>query len=414
LITDKLILKEVFNMLYREIQKNEDRLSILGFGCMRLPEMDGKIDEELATRQLRHAIDQGVNYVDTAYPYHMGQSEPFLGRALSEGYREKVRLATKLPTWFVEKREDMDRFLAEQLGKLQTDHIDYYLVHGLERSSWDKMRKLGVLSFLDSSLADGKIRNAGFSFHGDRDTFKEIVDAYDWTMCLIQYNYLDTENQAGTEGLRYAAGKGLGVMIMEPLRGGNLVKFVPPEVQAIWDKAPVKRTPAEWGLRWVWDHPGVTVVLSGMNDEVNIDENIRIASTAEAGSLTAEERDIIAEVAGTYRRIMKVACTGCRYCMPCPYGVDIPNCFELYNNLFLSGDTQMVRMFYAGQLGGIMGEKANASLCQDCGKCVEVCPQHIAIPEELKHVAEELEGEGFPETVEAFKQFFMPPGTPKD
>ena len=401
-------------MLYREIQKNEDRLSILGFGCMRLPEMDGKIDEELATRQLRHAIDQGVNYVDTAYPYHMGQSEPFLGRALSEGYREKVRLATKLPTWFVEKREDMDRFLAEQLGKLQTDHIDYYLVHGLERSSWDKMRKLGVLSFLDSSLADGKIRNSGFSFHGDRDTFKEIVDAYNWTMCLIQYNYLDTENQAGTEGLRYAAGKGLGVMIMEPLRGGNLVKFVPPEVQAIWDKAPVKRTPAEWGLRWVWDHPGVTVVLSGMNDEVNIDENIRIASTAEAGSLTAEERDIIAEVAGTYRRIMKVACTGCRYCMPCPYGVDIPNCFELYNNLFLSGDTQMVRMFYAGQLGGVMGEKANASLCQDCGKCVEVCPQHIAIPEELKHVAEELEGEGFPETVEAFKQFFMPPGTPKD
>ncbi|MBN2488321.1 MAG: aldo/keto reductase [Methanosarcinaceae archaeon] len=398
-------------MLYREIQKNGDRLSTLGFGCMRLPETDGKIDEERATRQLRHAIDQGVNYVDTAYVYHMGQSEPFLGRALSDGYREKVRLATKLPTWFVEKREDMDRFLAEQLNKLQTDHIDYYLVHGLERSSWDKMRELGVLSFLDSALAEGKIRYAGFSFHGDRDTFREIVDAYDWAMCLIQYNYLDKENQAGTEGLRYAAGKGLGVMIMEPLRGGNLVRVVPPEVQAIWDKAPVKRTPAEWGLRWVWDHPEVTVVLSGMNDEANIEENIRIASTAKAGSLTAEERDIVAEVAGTYRRIMKVPCTGCRYCMPCPYGVDIPNCFELYNNLFLSGDTQMVRMFYAGQLGGVMGEKANASLCQECGKCVEVCPQHIAIPEELKHVAEELEGEGFPETVEMFKQFFKPPGT---
>ena len=222
-------------MLYRKMKKNGDELSILGFGCMRLPQKkgspgSGKIDEERATRQIHYAIEQGVNYFDTAMPYHMGASEPFLGRALANGYREKIKLATKLPPWSVKARQDMDQLLKVQLANLRTDYIDYYLVHALEKGSWQKMKNLGVLAFLDAARADGRIINAGFSFHGDKDTFKEIVDAYHWEFCQIQYNFLDRQNQAGLEGLKYAAAKGMGVIIMEPLRGGNLAGKIPPAV----------------------------------------------------------------------------------------------------------------------------------------------------------------------------------------
>ncbi len=261
-------------MLYRKIPKNRDELSILGFGCMRLPaKEDGTIDEERATKQVRYAIDHGVNYVDTAWPYHIGQSEPFLGRALVDGYREKVKLATKLPSWMVKSREDMDKFLNAQLEKLKTDQIDYYLIHALVGELWDNVEKLGVADFLDKAKADGQIVNAGFSFHGAADDFKRIVDAYEWDFCQIQYNFLDEKNQAGTEGLEYAASKDLGIIIMEPLRGGNLASSVPAAVKEIWDEALTKRTAAEWALHWVWNHPEVTVVLSGMKEESNIEEN---------------------------------------------------------------------------------------------------------------------------------------------
>jgi len=230
---------------------------------MRLPQKRGRIDEKRAIKQVHYAIDQGVNYIDTAVMYHMGGSEPFLGRALAGGYREKVRLATKLPPGLIKTREEMDKVLGAQMKRLKTDFIDYYLLHGLNGESWNKIKELGACEFLDKAKADQRIRFAGFSFHGDREAFKEIVDAYDWDFCQIQYNYLDVQNQAGTEGLEYAAGKGLGMIIMEPLRGGNLTGRIPPEVQAIWDEAEVKRTPAEWALRWIWNHPGVTVVLSG-------------------------------------------------------------------------------------------------------------------------------------------------------
>lgn len=328
-------------MLYRTVPKNGDELSILGFGCMRLPvREDFSIDEERATEQVRYAIDHGVNYVDTAWPYHNGESEPFLGRALAGGYREKVKLATKLPSWLIETREDMDKYLNAQLEKLRTDHIDYYLVHALVGDLWDNVKNLGITDFLGKAKADGRIVNAGFSFHGAGEDFRRIVDSYDWDFCLIQYNFLDEKNQAGTAGLEYAAAKGLAVIVMEPLRGGNLTRTVPQVVKEIWNEAPVKRSPAEWALRWVWNHPGVTVVLSGMNDEENIRENLRIADEAYPDSLTEEELELVKRVEAKYRELLKVGCTGCQYCMPCPAGVNIPLCFEHYNNLNLADNPE--------------------------------------------------------------------------
>ncbi|MDJ0783959.1 MAG: aldo/keto reductase [Desulfosarcinaceae bacterium] len=288
-------------MRYRKMPKNGDELSILGFGAMRLPlREDRSIDEVRAIAQIRDAIDQGVNYVDTAWPYHGGQSEPLVGRALKEGYRQRVKIATKLPLWMIHTRADMDRYLNAQLKKLATDRIDYYLLHALDGVSWDRMAQLGVADFLDAALADGRIGNAGFSFHGLLEDFKRIVDAYDWTFCQIQYNILDRENQAGSEGLAYAAAKKLGVVVMEPLRGGNIsLPEAPPAVAEIWQKAAIQRSPAEWALRWVWDHPDVTVVLSGMNEEAHIAENLAIADTARPKSLTPAEHALVAEAART-------------------------------------------------------------------------------------------------------------------
>jgi predicted aldo/keto reductase-like oxidoreductase len=379
-------------MQYRQVPKNGDNLSALGFGAMRLATKRMRIDEERATRQIRSAIDDGVNYIDTAVPYHGGESERFLGRALQEGYREKVKLATKLPPWSVITREDMDRILEIQLKKLQTDHIDYYLLHGLEAGHWKRLMDLGVLEFLDSAKAAGKITNAGFSFHGDRKTFKEIIDAYDWIFCQIQYNFLDETNQAGTEGLRYAAAKNIAVMVMEPLRGGMLAGKLPADVEQVYREAGTKRSAAAWALRWVWNHPEVTVVLSGMNDEAHIAENLKTCEEALPGSMTADDLATVEKVAATYRKLIKVGCTGCAYCMPCPSGVNIPQCFSLYNDYSLGLNRMMTRGFYGMQLMGGMAAPADASLCRNCGKCVKACPQKIAIPEELKKVRSTLGG----------------------
>jgi hypothetical protein len=396
-------------MLYRKMPKSGDELSILGFGCMRLPSKeDGSIDEERATRQIRDAIDQGVNYVDTAWPYHMGESEPFLGRALADGYHEKVNIATKLPSWLVETREDMDTFLNAQLEKLQTDRIEYYLAHSLVGDEWDRLEKLGIHEFFDKAKADGRIKYAGFSFHGKGSDFNHIVDSYDWDFCQIQYNYLDEEKQAGTAGLEYAASKGLAVMIMEPLRGGKLTHPVPPEVKDIWDRAPTRKTPAEWGLRWVWNHPEVTVVLSGMNEETHIEENLRIADEAYPNSLTEQELQFVAQARKKYRELMKVGCTGCLYCMPCTAGVNIPNCFEVYNDKYLSGKTEEADLHYVLQLGGIIygGETGFASQCIQCGKCLKKCPQHIDIPAVLATVVEEMERDDLEQRIAMAREMF--------
>ena len=395
-------------MQYRTMGRTGDKLSVLGFGAMRVPQKRGRIDEARATRQIRYAIDQGVNYVDTAMLYHMGANEPFLGRALADGYRQKVKLATKPLLSAIKTREDMDRVLKAQLAMLRTDYIDYYLFHGLNGQVWKRMRDLGGRDFMDKAKADGRIRFAGFSFHGDIDAFKEIVDDYDWDACLIQYNYLDENNQAGTEGLKYAAAKGLGVAVMEPLRGGNLAGRLPPAVQAIWDEAEIKRSPAEWALRWVWNHPEVTVVLSGMNREDHIRENLRIADEALPNSLSEKELALVSRVAETYRGLMKSGCTGCRYCMPCPSGVDIPSCFEIHNSAHIFGNIQVQRVMYLLRLGGLdeAAESSLASQCVECGECEKKCPQELPVSELLKDVAKDFEGRGTKAIMRFLSSFF--------
>jgi predicted aldo/keto reductase-like oxidoreductase len=377
-------------MQYRKIEKTGEELSVLGFGAMRLPTKNGRPDEKRATEQIRYAIDHGVNFIDTAIAY---MNEPLVGRILGDGYREKVKLATKIPPWKVKNPEELEKVFQIQLENFNTDHIDYYMLHGLTAPGWEKMLKFGALEFLDKLKSQGKIKNAGFSFHGDKDLFKEIVEVYDWDFCLIQYNYLDEENQAGKEGLEYAAAKGMGVLIMEPFRGGNLTRKVPPEVQEIWNHAPVKRTPAEWALRWVLNHPKVTCVLSGMNEEEHIKENLRIADEALPNSLTEEELELIGKVRDKYRGLMKIGCTGCRYCMPCPAGVDIARCFESYDSMHIFGDETQTKIMYAIGLGVFHeGKIAYASKCIKCGKCEKHCPQNLPIMDLLDDVSGEMEG----------------------
>ena len=370
------------------MNKVESGLSILGFGCMRLPvTKDGNIDENQATDMLRYAIDHGVNYVDTAYPYHNGESEPFVGRALQGEYREKVNLATKLPSWLIKSRADMDRYLDEQLKRLKTDHIDFYLVHGLMKPFWENLSTLGVTDFLDSAIADGRIKYAGFSFHDELALFKEIVDAYDWTFCQIQYNFMDEQHQAGTEGLRYAADHGLGIVIMEPLRGGMLTRDIP-SINNIWKKAPVRRSLPDWALRWVWNHPEVTVVLSGMSSFEQVEQNVGYAKGGLPNSLSQEELSLFKEVEVEYKKRIKIPCTGCRYCMPCPSNVSIPECFEMYNQgcMFEAPDAASLQYDFALS-GFLTGSPGFASQCQECGECDEKCPQGIPIREYLQKVA---------------------------
>jgi predicted aldo/keto reductase-like oxidoreductase len=376
-------------LLYRKMKKADPELSILGFGAMRLPvSPDGHVDEPGAVRMIRYAVDHGVNYIDTAYPYHNGESETTVGKALADGYRDRVNLATKLPSWLIKAREDMDKYLDEQLNKLGTDHIDFYLIHGLIQPFWESLSSLGVLEFLDDALSDGRIRYAGFSFHDTVELFREIVDAYDWTFAQIQYNYMDEEYQAGTKGLQYAAKKGLGIVVMEPIRGGLLSRDVP-GVTELWQAAPGRRTPAEWALRWVWEHPEVTVVLSGMSTMDQVVQNVSYADGGLPNSLGAQELAVYDRVREEFRKKMAIPCTGCRYCQPCPHGVSIPECFEMYNQAHMFDAKESVTQTYTAFLGGFFdGIPAYASCCQDCGECEEKCPQGLPIRENLRKVVE--------------------------
>lgn len=373
-------------MLYRKFGKTNEMVSTLGFGCMRLPLIKQgdttKINEEKAIKLIRYSIDEGVNYVDTAYPYHGngmgggGASEPLLGKALKDGYREKVKVATKLPSWLIKTRQDMDKYLNEQLQRLDVESIDFYLVHALNNDTWSKLKELGIDDFLNQAIKDGKIKHAGFSFHDKLGVFKEIVDYYNWSFCQIQYNYLDENYQAGTEGLNYAAKKGLGIVIMEPLRGGKLVN-VPDDVKDIFNKSKIKRTPVKWSLSWILNHPEVSVILSGMNEFEQVSENVKIASEIEANSFTKEEMKIIEEAKRIFKDKIKVSCTACKYCMPCPQGVDIPSNFSAYNDYYLFGKSDIYSR---------LDRKQRASNCIECGKCEKHCPQGISIPKELKNV----------------------------
>jgi len=392
-------------MQYRHIPKTGDRLSVLGFGCMRLPVKSGRIDEARAIAQIRLAMDHGVNYFDTAWPYHGGESEPLLGKALSGGRRDGVRIATKLPSWLIQSRAEMDVYLNAQLERLKTDRIDYYLVHSLMGPTWDRLKSLQIMEFLESARRDGRIGYAGFSFHGKLPDFKRIVDDFSGEFCQIQYNYLDQEYQAGTEGLEYAAARNLGIIIMEPLRGGNLGRpDAPPRIAEIWAKSQTLRSPAEWALRWVWNRPEVTVVLSGMNEEAQVEENVRVAEDAFPGTLADADLALIQQAACTYREIMRVPCTGCGYCMPCPSDVEIPGIFELFNKYHLFGNLKEVLMTYTVRLSGVMtGKTGYATQCVQCGECLEKCPQQIPIPDALAQVVTLFEGKDRPEIPAIFR-----------
>ncbi len=380
-------------VLYRRMPKTGDELSILGFGCMRLPGSAGRVNEVEAIRQIRYAIDKGVNYLDTAWPYHNGNSEVVLGKALKDGYREKVKIADKLPHWLCRKREDMDYYLDEQLSRLDVKQIDYYLIHMLDGSTWKKALDMGVIDFMDRARASGKIAHIGFSFHGPRDDFKTVIDGYDWEFCQIQYNILDEHAQAGIEGLEYARSKDIGVIVMEPLRGGALAGQLPKEVEAVYRKNHSGRSNADWALRWIWNHPGIITVLSGMNSMEQLDENLEIASEAHIESMSREETDTVSSAAETFRSLMKVPCTGCQYCMPCPQAVDIPSAFSFYNQKYLFKQGFMSRAVYLLQHGTIQGRKPSlASQCVECGLCMKHCPQGIQIPGELRKVEKEFEG----------------------
>jgi uncharacterized protein len=371
-------------MNYRVNPKNNDKLSILGFGCMRFAKDEKEVEE-----QIIHAIENGVNYFDTAYIYP--NSEATLGRVISKGYRHRIKLATKMPPYLIKKYEDFDKVFNTQLGRLQTDYIDYYFIHMItDINIWNRLVNLGILKWITEKKQKGQIINIGFSYHGGREEFVKIVDAYDWEFCMIQFNYLDENNQAGKSGMEYASAKGLPVMVMEPLRGGKLVTKLPKQVYDVFKSAYVKRSPAEWAFRWIWNHPEVTVVLSGMNSKEMIDENIMVASQVEANSFTKQDFEIFEKVRNILNEKIKVSCTGCNYCMPCPKGVDIPTCFSCYNDTAIEGRMAAIGKYVMQT--SLKSKAHNASQCSKCGKCEAHCPQKIAIRDELAKVSKTMEG----------------------
>lgn len=369
-------------MQYRKFGNTGIEVSALGFGCMRLPINEDKtIDEEKAIAMIRHAIDSGVNYVDTAYPYHQGTSELVVGKALKDGYREKTYLADKLPVWLLEKEEDFDKYLDEQLKKLDTDHIDFYLLHALSRERFEeKVKKLNLVKKMEAAKAAGKIRHIGFSFHDSLDVFKEIVDYYDgWEFCQIQYNYINTNYQAGTEGLRYAAARGMAVIIMEPLLGGKLANLAPHVAEVF----PEGKSHVEYALDFLWDQPEVSLLLSGMTQPDQVEANLEYAGRSHVGMVTEEDRKIYAKAKEIFDEMALVNCTKCAYCMPCPFGLNIPELFAAYN-MTASHGMAAAKAAYAE-----LSTKADA--CRACHHCEKECPQHIHISEIMPKVAKIFE-----------------------
>ena len=373
-------------MQYRQLGKTGIDLSILGFGCMRLPMIDSKpeiIDYKKATHLLHSAIEQGVNYIDTAYFYHAsvfgqrGESEPFVGEALSGGWREKINLATKMPLIHLRQKEQMELFLNEQLERLRTDYLDFYLLHALNGEIWERMCSLGVREFMDKKKAEGKIRFPAFSFHGEAEDFKRICDEYDWTFAQIQYNYMDINFQAGYEGLKYAAGKGIGIVVMEPLKGGKLAQKIPSEMSDIFNAASETRSPAEWALRYIWNEAAVVSLLSGMNSEEQLAENIRVANEVKADSLTTDDLKMYESLRIAMGTRIKADCTECRYCMPCTSGVDIPDVLEAVNKAAIWNDTNP-------WLTGYISVNGKAGRCTECRECENVCPQGLPISTLMK------------------------------
>ncbi len=356
---------------------------------MRLPTLDDRrnsanIDEAEAISMIRHAIDNGVNYLDTAYPYHEGQSEVLVAKALQAGYRARVKVATKLPVWLVKSTDDFDRYLDEQLEKLQTDYVDFYLFHALNKDIWrDVVLEHRLLARAEAALADGRIRHLGFSFHGDYPAFYDIVTGSSlWTMCQIQYSYMDTENQAGTRGLQLAAHQGLAVVVMEPLLGGRLAD-PPPDIRDFIEEFPIKRTPAEWALRWLWNQPEVSLVLSGMSTMEQVEQNLAYVVDSRIGYFGPEEAELISQVREKYMARTVVPCTRCGYCMPCPNGVDIPGNLELFNYSHTHNDVVSAQIRYKV----LLSDSQRAGACTSCGSCEPLCPQKLEIPQWMAKVS---------------------------
>ena len=373
-------------MKYRSFGKLKWKVSALGFGAMRLPTISddaGRINEPEAIRMLRYAIDHGINYIDTAYPYHRGNSEILVGKALQNGYRNKVKLATKMPSWLINNQQDMDRILEEQLNRLKT-HIDFYLLHGLGEERWEKLKALDVIGWAEEKIREGKFDHMGFSFHDNYEALKSIIDDYDgWTFCQIQYNYMDEECQAGTKGLEYAASKGLAVVVMEPVAGGRLALKPAKPILDLFEKAETKKTQAEWALSWVWNHPEVSVALSGMSSIQQVEENVNIAEKSAPHMLTKRELDFINQVARKYKEVGFIDCSGCKYCQPCPEGVDIPAIFSLVNEFYIKNMSNDIKTKYSEQIP----PECQAKKCAKCGKCEELCPQLLPIRNLLRHAA---------------------------
>ncbi|MDR2829856.1 MAG: aldo/keto reductase [Methanobrevibacter sp.] len=374
-------------MKYKKIDKTGDELSILGYGCMRYPHKNGRINFEETEKQIRIAIDNGVNYFDTAYIYP--QSEEVLGKILSEGYREKVKIATKTHISKIKSMERLKKVFQRQLKRLQTDYIDYYLLHDITLEDWGKFKEIGILTFIEKEKKKNRIKNFGFSFHGNINNFKKILDDYDdWDMTLIQYNYIDENYQVGEEGLEYASSKNVGIMIMEPLRGGMLINKLSKESKKLIKNFPIKRSPAEWALKWLWNDERIDVVISGMSSQEDIMENIAIASEVEPNSLNEDEFELINKLRNNFKNNVAVDCTGCGYCLPCPYGVDIPLSFSYYNDKIIFKRGVYYSVFY---LLKTTENKSYASVCAKCGVCESKCPQNIPIMKELDNVNSNLE-----------------------
>ena len=375
-------------MNYRK-DKYGNELSILGYGCMRFPRKQGKIDMAETEKLIRLAIAQGVNYFDTAYIYP--GSEAAVGEILEKtGLRSKVNIATKLPHYLIKSIDGIEKLFQEELRRLRTDHVDYYLMHMLnDTDTWNRLKALGIEAWIAEKKKSGAIRQVGFSYHGNSETFCKLLDAYDWEFCQVQYNYLDEHSQAGRRGVEYAYSKGIPVIIMEPLRGGRLVDLLPEQAKALFAAYPVKRSPAEWGLRWLWDQESVTVVLSGMGREDMLRENLRVASQVRSGELGAEESDLYAQVVRAINESVKVGCTGCGYCQPCPKGVDIPGTFAAYNRWH--GEEKSGAFMDYLKCTTLRKNATAASNCIGCGKCEAHCPQGIAIRKELKEAQKVLE-----------------------
>lgn len=386
-------------MEYRKFNKFDKPVSLFGIGCMRFPMIqtgDGAVvDEEQSIQMIRYGIDHGVNYIDTAYPYHNGESELIVAKALKNGYRDRTYLATKLPVWLVEKYDDMERFLDIQLNKLETDCIDFYLLHALNKSRWDSLMELKVLDFMEKAKANGKIKYICFSFHDNNKTFKEIINAYDWDMCQIQMNIMDMDEQATVEGLKYAGDKNIPVVIMEPLKGGKLANCVPDEIGQIYGQSRIKRTPVEWAFRWLYNFPQVAVILSGVSSMEQLKDNLRIFNDAKANCMDEEELALIEQVRQAYLKGIKIPCTGCEYCLPCPQRVSIPRIFDLVNSAFMYMSEKDSKNNYQRF---IVNDGNDASKCVECGQCENVCPQNIPIMQKLKESHIFLTGQGdFPD-----------------